>query len=121
LLVQLDAAPILPQFASLHLILGEYLPGRLGPIPIIAPRLLVREREVAQLAGGRKSARDIATLLGVTVKTAETHRTNLMLKANLHSTIELVLYAVRNEIIQLHLPGVIPSGPHTLNGHLHTA
>jgi hypothetical protein len=41
------------------------------------------------------------------VKTAETHRSNIMLKLKLHSIAELVLYAVRNEIVHVQLPAVL--------------
>jgi len=42
-----------------------------------------------------------------TVKTAETHRSNIMFKLKLHSIAELVLYAVRNEIVHVQLPAVL--------------
>ena len=57
---------------------------------------------------GRKSTKEAATL-GVSVKTAETHRSNLMRKLGLHCVSELVLYAVRNNIVQV--PGEQISGP----------
>jgi hypothetical protein len=49
----------------------------------------------------------MAQLLGVTVKTAETHRSNVMLKLKLHSTVELVMYAIRNEIVHVELPTLV--------------
>ena len=103
------------------LILDGYLRGRSDPVPIIAPPLSVREREVLQLVGEGKTSRQVARLLGVSLKTVETHRSNIMLKLNLHSTVDLVLYAVRNEIIQVHLPAVIPHALNKGNGHLHAA
>jgi hypothetical protein len=45
--------------------------------------------------------------LNVSVKTAETHRSNLMLKLKIHSIAELVLYAVRNEIVHVPLRTVL--------------
>jgi hypothetical protein len=57
-----------------------------------------------QLVGEGKTSKEIATTLGMTLKTAETHRSNIMLKLKLHSTVELVLYAVRNEIVHVQLP-----------------
>jgi hypothetical protein len=54
-----------------------------------------------------KTSKEVATILNVTVKTAETHRSNIMLKLKLHSVAELVLYAVRNEIIHVQLPAVL--------------
>jgi len=63
-------------------------------------RLTPREREVLQLLAEGKSNKEIAALLGISVNTAEAHRANIMLKLDLHSISELVVYAVRNKIIQ---------------------
>jgi DNA-binding CsgD family transcriptional regulator len=74
--------------------------------------LSLREREVVQLVSEGKTSKEVATLLGMTVKTAETHRSNIMVKLNLHSTVDLVMYAIRNEIVHVQLPNValpIPS------------
>jgi len=70
------------------------------------PALTSREREVVQLLAEGKSAKEVATILIMSVKTVETHRSNLMHKLQLHSVTELVLYAVRNEIVHVHLPAV---------------
>jgi DNA-binding NarL/FixJ family response regulator len=63
-------------------------------------RLTPREREIVQLLAEAKSNKEIANLLKISVKTAETHRANIMLKLDIHSITELVRYAVRNKIIQ---------------------
>lgn len=63
-------------------------------------RLTPREREVMQLLAEGKSNKEIAGYLGISVKTTETHRANIMLKLNFHSITELVRYAVRNKIIE---------------------
>ena len=63
-------------------------------------RLTVRERQVLQLIAEGKSTKETATLLGITVKTAESHRTRLMQKLDIHETASLVRYAVRNGIVQ---------------------
>jgi DNA-binding NarL/FixJ family response regulator len=63
-------------------------------------RLTPREREILQLLAEGKGNKEIAEFLGISVKTAETHRANIMLKLNFHSITELVRYAVRNQIIQ---------------------
>jgi len=63
-------------------------------------RLTPREREILQLLAEGKSNKEIANLLGISVKTAETHRANIMLKLDFHSVTELVRYAVRNKMIQ---------------------
>lgn len=62
--------------------------------------LTKREREVIQLLAKGKSTKEVAALLGLSVKTAETHRSNIMGKLGLHSVSELVLYAVRNGFVQ---------------------
>ncbi len=63
-------------------------------------RLTPREREILQLLAEGKSNKEIASLLGISVNTAEAHRANIMLKLGFHSITELVVYAVRNKIIQ---------------------
>ncbi len=62
--------------------------------------LTKRERQVIQLLAEGKSTKEVAALLGLSVKTAETHRSNIMGKLGLHSVSELVLYAVRNGFVQ---------------------
>jgi DNA-binding NarL/FixJ family response regulator len=64
--------------------------------------LTPREREVIQLVAEGKSTKEVATALSLSVKTAETHRTNLMRKLDLHSVADLTLYAVRNGIVQVY-------------------
>lgn len=66
-----------------------------------ARRLTPREREIVQLLAEGKSNKEIASYLKISVKTAETHRANIMLKLNFHSVTELVRYAVKNKIIQV--------------------
>lgn len=78
--------------------------------------LTPREREVVQLLAEGKSTKEVATILTLSVKTAETHRSNIMGKLGLHSVSELVLYAVRNNIVQAEAPATaaaIESGPAT--------
>jgi two-component system response regulator NreC len=62
--------------------------------------LTSRERQVLQLVAEGKSTKDVASLLGISVKTAESHRTRLMQKLDIHETASLVLYAVRHGIVQ---------------------
>jgi len=64
------------------------------------PRLTPREREILQLLAEGKANKEVASLLGISVNTAEAHRANIMLKLNLHSLAELVHYAIRNNIIK---------------------
>jgi DNA-binding NarL/FixJ family response regulator len=63
-------------------------------------RLTSREREIVQLLAEGKSSKEVAVALGISVKTAETHRANIMRKLELHSVSEVVRYAVRNQIIE---------------------
>ena len=63
-------------------------------------RLTPREREILQLLAEGKSNKEVANLLNISVNTAEAHRANIMLKLDFHSLAELVLYAIRNNIIQ---------------------
>jgi len=77
-----------------------------SPVASNVTRLSPREREVVQLVCEGKASKEISTILKVSLATAETHRSNILRKLNLHSTAELVLYAVRNEIVHVHFPPV---------------
>jgi len=59
-----------------------------------------RERQVLQLVAEGKTTKEIASLLGISVKTAESHRSNLMEKLNIHDTAGLVRYAIRIKLIE---------------------
>jgi DNA-binding NarL/FixJ family response regulator len=75
-----------------------------GPEPrqdISGDVLTSREREVIQLLAEGKTSKEVAVALNLSVKTAETHRTNLMRKLGLHSVADLTRYAVRNGIVQV--------------------
>jgi DNA-binding NarL/FixJ family response regulator len=69
-------------------------------------RLTPREREIVQLLAEGKSTKEVAVALGLSVKTAETHRSNIMRKLELHSVSDLVLYAVRNNIVHVVQPSL---------------
>jgi DNA-binding NarL/FixJ family response regulator len=90
-----------PFFASRisEIVLEGFLDGA-GPKSEAHRRLTPREREIVQLLAEGKSNKEVATALNISVKTAETHRTNIMRKLDLHSVSELVRYAVRNKIIE---------------------
>jgi len=62
--------------------------------------LTAREREVVQMLAEGKSNKDIATALNIAVKTAATHRTNVMRKLKVHSIAALVRYAIHNKIVE---------------------
>ena len=96
-----------------NLILYGYLKPHSDNQTVTIPAgLSSREREVVQLVSEGKTSKEIAQVLGVSVKTTETHRSNVMLKLRLHSTVDLVMYAIRNEIVHVQLPtNVIPILP----------
>lgn len=62
--------------------------------------LTSRERQVLQLVGEGHSTKEIAALLGISAKTADTHRTKLMEKLDIHQTAGLVRYAIRSGLIE---------------------
>jgi len=63
-------------------------------------RLTTREREIVQLLAEGKSSKEVASSLNISVKTAETHRANIMRKLQIHTVSELVRYAIRNQIVE---------------------
>lgn len=64
-------------------------------------RLTTREREILQLIAEGYSTREIAKLLYISVKTVETHRTNLMCKLDIHNTVKLTKYAICKGMISI--------------------
>lgn len=62
--------------------------------------LTPREREVLQLIAEGKTTKEVAGVLGISVKTAESHRTRIMQKLNIHDTANLVRYAIRRGIVR---------------------
>lgn len=93
------------------LVLEGYLNGGgvPGPSKRSHNRLTPREREIVQLLAEGKSTKEVAVALGLSVKTAETHRSNIMRKLQIHSVSDLVLYAVRNNIVHVVQP--LPTPP----------
>ena len=85
------------------MVLEGYLHGDATPGASLVKRdrLTPREREVVQLVAEGKSTKEIAVALDLSVKTAETHRANIMRKLEIHSVSELVMYAVGNKIVQV--------------------
>jgi DNA-binding NarL/FixJ family response regulator len=64
------------------------------------PRLTARQSEILKLLAQGFSNEDVAARLGISVKTVETHRRDIFLRTNCHSTAELVRYAIRNRLIE---------------------
>ena len=75
------------------------------------PTLTAREREVTQLLAEGKSSKEVAVLLNLSTKTVETHRCNIMRKLSLHSIRDLVVYAIKNNIIQIQMPPQLHGTP----------
>ena len=67
-------------------------------------RLTPREKQVFKLLAEGKTSRDISKYLNISLKTAMTHRTNIMAKLNMHSRTELIRYAIRKAIISVDGP-----------------
>ena len=63
--------------------------------------LTLRERQVLQLVAEGKRTKEIAHVLAMSVKTAETHRARIMEKLGIHDTAGLVRYAIRHGAIEL--------------------
>lgn len=73
------------------------LQGRESASRTLSPR----EREIVQLLAEGKSNKEVAGILNISVKTAETHRHRIMQKLELKSIVDLVHYAIRNHIAEL--------------------
>ena len=97
------------------LILHGYRRNQANPSATTISKLSPREREVVQLTAGGKTSKEVALALNVTVKTVDSHRSNIFNKLGLHSTVEVV-HAVRNNIIQVQ-PSTVLHFPQPGNGH----
>lgn len=73
---------------------------RSGEVAMTPRDLSPRERAVVQLLVEGKRNKEIASALGISVRTAESHRANIMRKLELHSVTELVRYAIHNKIVE---------------------
>jgi DNA-binding NarL/FixJ family response regulator len=83
-----------------ELVLAGFLSGELRPSEETpGTPLTPREREVLQLLAEGKTNKEVAAVLGIGLKTVETHRMNLMAKLGLHSVVDLVRWAIRNGIV----------------------
>lgn len=85
----------------LSLVVGGYLnEGHIHPT-FESDALSVREREILQLLAEGRSNKEVAESLHLSVKTVETHRANIMKKLGLKNIADMVLYAVRNHLIEV--------------------
>ena len=89
-------------FLGMHvsqIIFESYLSGGATPEQNAPCGLSPKERETVRLLAEGKSNKDVASLLNISLYTVETHRGNIFQKLNLHSTAELILYAIRKGVI----------------------
>jgi len=84
-----------------QLVLGAFLQDNSPKKRISTDRLTSRQREIVQLLSEGKTSKEVAALLTLSVKTVETHRANIMRRLGCHSISDLVVYAIRNEIIHV--------------------
>jgi DNA-binding NarL/FixJ family response regulator len=86
--------------AVTEFVLGDYLQRREGADDLAPAALTPREREIVQLVAEGHSSKEAAVRLGLSVKTIETHRANIMKKLHLRSVSDVVRYAIRNKIAE---------------------
>jgi len=79
---------------------GVVVQGYLAKAESRSDPLTNRERQVLQLVAEGKTTKEAAVILGISVKTAESHRGSLMDKLDIHSTAELVRYAIRRGLVE---------------------
>lgn len=79
-----------------RVVVDAYLAGRNTPANPLAPR----EREVLQLVAEGKTSKEIASALGLSIKSAESYRARIMAKLDIHDTAGLVRYAIRQGLIE---------------------
>ena len=83
-----------------EILFAKFLGGKTGIVPQASEgRLTDREREMVQLFAEGRSNKEAARILGISVKTVETHRAKIMKKLKLKTISDLVRYAIRNHII----------------------
>ena len=82
-----------------EVVFARYLDGRSGAGSDKTEGLTPREREIVQLLAEGKSNKEAATILGISLKTVETHRASVMRKLRFDSFADLVRYAIRQKII----------------------
>jgi DNA-binding NarL/FixJ family response regulator len=68
----------------------------------VSSLLTAREHEIVRLLALGNANREVATRLGITIRTVESHRANVMRKLNLHTLAQLIHFAVQNRIIHIH-------------------
>lgn len=94
---------------ALKKIVREHVKHRYQPVATDYERLSLREREVLKLLADGLALKEIATRLVLSVKTVDTHKTNMMRKLDLHDRSEVIKFAIQRKLI--HLPAhLVPEG-----------
>lgn len=86
--------------AVTEFVLDDYIRRGDGQDDLASSTVTAREREIIQLVAEGQSNKEAASTLGISVKTIESHRANIMRKLRLRSVSDLVRYAIRNKIVQ---------------------
>jgi DNA-binding NarL/FixJ family response regulator len=81
------------------MVVDEFV-GERAAAPPETPNLSPREREIVRLLALGRSNKEVASGLGLSVKTVESHRTNVMRKLGVHSVAGLVRFAVREGLVE---------------------
>jgi DNA-binding NarL/FixJ family response regulator len=102
--------PYFPRFVE-RLLLEQYLsPRPVASLDLSDECLSLRQQEVVQLLAEGRSTKEVAAVLGLSTKTAETHRSAILRKLQLHNIAQLTRYAVSQHIITVaHMPQALPS------------
>jgi NarL family two-component system response regulator LiaR len=84
-----------------RMLLEDYLRRENSRTQLDSDILSPREREILQLIAEGKTSREIADTLNISIKTVQSHRTNLMQKLDLHDRGDLIKYAIQKKIIEI--------------------
>jgi DNA-binding NarL/FixJ family response regulator len=99
--LDLDLADAVHRIADGRNVIDPALHAPPGADPGPAAKITPRERQVLQLIVEGRSNKEIAALLGLSVNTVSVHRANIMGELGIHNTAELVVYAIRNGLVNL--------------------
>jgi DNA-binding NarL/FixJ family response regulator len=98
-------------------LLDNFLSSGTSKRPEERSRLTAREQEIVRLISDSKTNKEIAAVLHISVRTVETHRSNIMEKLGIHSVSDLILYAIRNGLKDAAKPGASEALSPTARGY----
>jgi DNA-binding NarL/FixJ family response regulator len=96
------------RFVDALMLEGYLCPGRSAGSTPSSGSLSLRQQEVLQLLAEGRATKEVATALGISTKTAETHRNTLMRKLQLHNSAQLTLYAVSHHVLDVPIFPLLP-------------